>query len=99
MVYPANGAALDDAQGWFLDTVASAGATSVSFEVSGVTLTATRTLYGWIYDMPATQPCECVRSLTESNDVQSVANFPGGVTVMSPTLIDTFIVYIPEIGP
>jgi hypothetical protein len=82
-----------------------AGATSVTFEVSAVTLTATPTLYGWIYVMPATPPCngellppgsECLR-LTESNALQSVATYPGGVTVTSPILDETFIVYIPEV--
>ena len=57
VIIPASGATLDDAQGWILDAVASAGATSVTSEVAGVTLTATPTLYGWIYDMPATPPC------------------------------------------
>ena len=45
------------AAGFALDAVASAGATSVTFYVTAVPLTATPTLYGWIYDMPATPPC------------------------------------------
>lgn len=81
----ASGATLDAAAGFVLDAVASAGATSVTFDVAAVPLTATNTLYGWIYDMPATPPCggeqppvvECLR-LTESNALQSVAPTPAG---------------------
>jgi hypothetical protein len=106
VIIPAtSGATLDAASGFVLDAVASAGATSVTFEVAAVTLTATPTIYGWIYDMPATPPCNgeppgfvCLR-LAEGNELQSVATYPGGVTVTSPILIDTFIVYIPEVEP
>jgi rRNA maturation protein Nop10 len=98
MITPAN-ATLDDAQGWILDAVASAGATSVTFEVNTIPLPAVATIYGWIYDMPATTPCGACVGLTEENDVQSVATFPGGVSVSSPLQGDTFIVYIPEVGP
>ena len=102
----ASGATLDAAAGFVLDAVASAGATSVTFYVATVALTATPTLYGWIYVMPATPPCggeqppvfECVR-IAESNALQSVATYPGGVTVMSPILGETFIVYKAEVGP
>ena len=102
----ASGATLDAATGFVLDAVASAGATSVTFDVAAVALTATPTLYGWIYVMPATAPCggglplagECER-ITESNALQSVATYPGGVTVMSPILDEAFIVYEAEVGP
>jgi hypothetical protein len=96
---------LDAASGYVLDAVASAGATSVSFVVAGaVTLNATPTIYGWVYEVPATPPCygEPLGSpvgcppLTESNSLQSVATYAGGVTVTSPTLNENFIVYPPE---
>ena len=100
----ASGATLDAAAGFVLDAVASAGATSVTFEVAAVTLTATPTLYGWIYVMPATPPCNgqplgspvTCPPLTESNSLQSVATYAGGVSVTSPTLSENFIVYPPE---
>ena len=100
----ASGATLDAAAGFVLDAVASAGATSVTFDVAAVPLTATPTLYGWIYDMPATPPCSgeplgspvTCPPLMESNSLQSVATYPGGVTVRSPILSENFIVYPPE---
>jgi hypothetical protein len=106
VIVPAeSGATLDAASGYVLDAVASAGATSVSFVVAGaVTLNATPTIYGWVYEVPATPPCygEPLGSpvgcppLTESNTLQSVATYAGGVTVTSPTLNENFIVYPPE---
>jgi hypothetical protein len=105
IVPAASGATLDAASGFVLDAVASPGATSVSFVVAGaVTFNATPTLYGWIYVMPAAPPCSgqplgspvSCPPLTESNSLQSVATYAGGVRVTSPTLEENFIVYPPE---
>ena len=105
VIIPAtSGATLDAAAGFVLDAVASAGATSVTFDVAAVPLTATPTIYGWIYVMPATPPCSgqpvgspvTCPPLTESNSLQSVATYAGGVSVTSPTLSENFIVYPPE---
>ena len=104
IVPAASGATLDAAAGFVLDAVASAGAISVTFYVAAVALTATPTLYGWIYVMPATPPCNgqplgspvYCPPLTEGNSLQSVATYAGGVSVKSPTLSENFVVYPPE---
>jgi hypothetical protein len=105
VIIPANGATLDSAQGFVLDAVASPGATAVSFVLAGnTTFTATPTIYGWIYDFPATPPCggpllppaECVQ-LTNSVSLQSVATYPGGVSVTSPAIPVTVIFYEVEV--
>jgi uncharacterized protein YjbI with pentapeptide repeats len=104
VIVPANGASLDTAQGYVLDAVASPGATAVSFVVGGDTVTATPTIYGWIYVLPPTPPCggpvpppgQCVQ-LTFSGSLQSVATYPGGVKVTSLIVNVTLIGYVVEV--
>jgi hypothetical protein len=103
IVPAASGATLDEAAGYILDAVASPGATSVSFVVDGqFTYNATLTMYGWIYQMPQTPPCNtlgspvvCPPDPTVAS-LWSVATYPGGESVTSPTLSETFILYPPE---
>ena len=93
----ASGATLDDAQGYVLDAVASAGATAVTFVGDGAaTFTATPTIYGWIYVMPPTSclvSSLCIPVAFPGSTIQSVATYAGGVTVTSPTINVTLIVY------
>jgi hypothetical protein len=102
VIIPANGATLDNAQGWVLDAVASAGATGVTFLADGAaTLTATPTLYGWIYVMPPTSCLVsglCIPVTFPGSTIQSVATYPGGVTVTSP-IIDVTLIYYRFNGP
>ena len=105
IVPAASGATLDEAAGYILDAVASPGATSVSFVVDGqFTYNATLTMYGWIYQMPVGTPCDgeplgspvvCNPDPTGAS-LWSVATYPGGESVTSPTLSETFILYPPE---
>ena len=101
VIIPANGATLDNAQGWVLDAVASSGATGVTFLADGAaTFTATLTLYGWIYVMP---PTSCLVRFVHSRyvpgqTIQSVATYPGGVTVTSP-IVNVTVIYYHFNGP
>ena len=102
MIIPANGATLDNTQGYVLDAVASAGATAVTFLADGAAaFTATPTLYGWIYVMPPTScvvSSLCVPVTFSGQTIQSEATYPGGVTVTSPT-IDVTIIILHFNGP
>ncbi len=99
VIIPTNGATLDNAQGYVLDAVASPGATAVTFLGDGAAMfTATPTIYGWIYVMPATPPCSlCVPVSFPGSTIQAVATYPGGVTVTSPIVTVTLIFYRPNV--
>jgi hypothetical protein len=96
VIVPVNGATLDDAQGYVLDAVASPGATSVTFLGDGnAAFTATPTIYGWIYVSPPNPcivPSLCV-PVSLPSTIQSEATYPGGVTVTSPAVNVTVIIY------
>ena len=99
VIIPANGGTLDDTQGWILDAAASAGATAVTFLGNGVvTMTATPTIYGWIYVMPGAPLCSLCILVPLPVSFQSVATYPGGVTVTSPT-INVTLIFIHFNGP
>jgi Bacterial Ig domain len=95
VIIPSNGATLDSTQGWLLDAVASSGATAVTFYADGApAFTATSTLYGWIYVMPPTScvvTSLCISVTFPGSTIQSVATYPGGVTVRSPIITFTLI--------
>jgi hypothetical protein len=100
VIIPASDATLDPAQGYVLDALASAGATSVSIGVTANTITqrytATPTIYGWIAVVPAVQcgssasPCT---SMPLPDSIQSVASYAGGLSVTSPPVTGTIIGY------
>lgn len=106
VIIPASGATLDTSQGYVLDAVTSPGATAVSFVLAGTTLTATPTIYGWIYDLPPTPPCggsvqppALCDTISNPSSLQSVATYPGGVSATSPSINVTLIFYVLEVGP
>ena len=85
VIIPAKGATLDNAKGWVIDALASAGVTSVSIvatPTSGgltpATYTATPTIYGWIVQAPAFPPCGGCIPYYIPITIQSVASFSGG---------------------
>ena len=102
VIIPANGATLDNTQGYVLDAVASAGATGVTFLADGAAaFTATPTLYGWIYVMPGTGCLVsnlCVPVTLSGQTIQSLATYPGGVTVTS-SIINVTLIFLHFDGP
>ena len=103
VIIPANGATLDNAKGWVIDALASAGVTSVSIvatPTSGgltpATYTATPTIYGWIVQAPAFPPCGGCIPYYIPITIQSVASFSGGVTGTSAPITATNVIYLPN---
>jgi len=101
VLLPASGFTLDRAQGGVMDAAASAGATSVSFELdeqpgNGLlgSFTATPTIYGWVYEQTPSPPAAGCVGTGISASIQSVATYPGGVTVTSPAVSGSVIVYV-----
>jgi hypothetical protein len=96
VISPTSGATIDATQGYVLDALASAGATSVSFEVTlppaTETFTATATIYGWIAVVPPTQCSTCLGTLSVADSIVSTATYAGGVTVTSPAVTGTIII-------
>jgi hypothetical protein len=99
VIIPASGDILDPAQGYELAAVASPGATGVTFEGSLGPFpgSATQDLSGtWVLDVPAHTPI-CNNPIgvcfpkTVGITIQSVATYPGGVSVTS-TAVDVGLV-------
>jgi hypothetical protein len=103
VLVPASGATLDQANTLVFDAAASAGATSVSIEVTANTFTntfaATPTYYGWIAVVP---PFVCTSNACSStplpDSIVSVATYPGGVSVTSPPVTGTIIAWCNNCG-
>jgi outer membrane protein assembly factor BamB len=86
VIIPSTGAAAQSGTSALLDASASAGVTSVSFELSGGTLTdqviakGTATIYGWIGQWNTTDVANGTYAL------QSVASYDSGVRGTSPPI-------------
>jgi uncharacterized protein YjbI with pentapeptide repeats len=105
VIIPASGAAIDTAQSYVLDALASAGATSVSIAVTANTFTntytATPTIYGWIAAVPAfvcTSGVGTCSGMSLPDSIVSVASYSGGVSVTSPPVTGTIIAYCNNCG-
>jgi hypothetical protein len=101
VLLPASGAIVDRAQGELFDAVASAGATAVTFEFDEqpgngllATFSAIPTIYGWVAHVPANPPAAGCVGTPISGSIQSVATYAGGVSVTSPLVNASIIVYV-----
>ena len=97
VLIPSSGAVEDTAKANVFDASASPGVTQVVFELSGdscsgITFTATPTIYGWIY---VTSPSSggSHQSIDLNCYIQSVASYAGGVSGASSFVPITVIAY------